>query len=77
MNFFRQIVFTVVAVCGLALAVSAQKDDRGRPPKEKPPVVVPGGPKKPPPQNPPKGDDRPKKPGYSWFAQLRDDKEIA
>ena len=53
-------------ITGLALGVSAQKggDDQKRPPKE-PKVIKPGD--KPPRGNPPKGDDRPKKPGMSFY----------
>jgi hypothetical protein len=76
MKFLREISFILMAVCGLTLAVSAQKDDKSRPPKEKPPVVVPGDKK--PPQNPPKGDDRPKKPGFAWLAEnVREESQVA
>jgi hypothetical protein len=66
MKTLRQILFTIVAVIGLSMAVSAQKDDQKRPPKEKPPVIKPE-PKNPPRENPPKGGDKPKKPGMSFF----------
>ena len=69
MKILRQILFTLVAVGGLAFAAHAQKDDKNRPPKEKPPVVVPGDKKNPPPPR----DDKPKKPGASWFGEFREE----
>jgi hypothetical protein len=65
MKTFRQIIFTLAIVAGLAFSVPAQSDDQKRPPKPKPPVVDPKP--KPPRGNPPKGEDRPKKPGMSFF----------
>jgi len=64
MKSLRQIIFMFVAVIGLGLSVPAQNDDQKRPPK-KPPVVDPG--KKAPRDNPPKGDDKPRKPGMSFY----------
>jgi hypothetical protein len=65
MKRLTQIIFTFAMVIGLAFSVSAQKDDqKNRPPKD-PPKVDPG--KKPPRGNPPKGDDKPKKPGMSFY----------
>ena len=53
-------------VLGMAFSVSAQKDDQKRPPKDPPKIYVP--PKDRPPRgNPPKGDDKPKKPGMSFY----------
>ena len=66
MKSLKQIIFVFALFVGLGLSVSAQSDDQKRPPKERPPVVDPG--KKPPRGNPPpKGDDRPKKPGMSFY----------
>lgn len=66
MKRFSQIIFTLAMVVGMAFSVSAQKDDQKRPPKDPPKIDVP--PKtKPPRGNPPKGDDKPKKPGMSFY----------
>ena len=46
-------------VIGLSLSVPAQNDDQKRPPKT-PPVREPK-------QKPPKGNDKPKKPGMSFY----------
>lgn len=64
MKSLRQLFFAIAVVIGLALSASAQKDGPKKPPKE-PPVVKPGD--KPPRGNPPKGDDKPKKPGMSFY----------
>ncbi len=64
MKNFKQIIFVFAMVIGLALSVPAQNDDQKKPPKN-PPQVDPG--KKPPRGNPPKGDDKPKKPGMSFY----------
>ena len=64
MKSLRQIIFTVAMVIGLAFSVSAQKDEPKRPPKD-PKVIIPR--EKPPRDNPPKGDDKPKKPGMSFY----------
>ena len=61
MKTFKQILFTLVAVAGLSLAVSAQKGGQQRPPKE--PKPIPARPK------PPK-EEKPKKPGMSYFVAL-------
>jgi len=59
-------MFVIVAVAGLSLAVSAQKDDKKDKPPKNPPTVDPG--KKPPRDNPPPRDDKkPKKPGFSFL----------
>ena len=62
MKTFKQILFTIVAVVGLSLAVSAQKGGGDKPPKNPPPKIEPK-----PKDNPPKGGDKPKKPGMSFF----------
>ena len=64
MKSLRQIIFMFVAVIGLALSVSAQNDPQEKPRKD-PPVIKPGD--KPRRDNPPKGDDKPKKPGMSFY----------
>jgi hypothetical protein len=70
MKRFSQIIFTFAMVVGMALSVSAQKDDqKERPPKPKPPVVDPK--EKPPRGNPPKGGDKPKKPEMSLYLVKR------
>ena len=65
MKTLRHSIFTLAVVAGLAFSVSAQSDQKERPPKPKPPVVDPKP--KPPRGNPPKGEDKPKKPGMSFF----------
>lgn len=67
MRRFSQIIFTLAMVVGMAFSVSAQKDDKKqRPPKDPPKIDV--SPKNRPPRgNPPKGDDKPKKPGMSFY----------
>jgi hypothetical protein len=58
-------MFTVFAVVGLTLSVSAQKDDKKpRPPKDPPKVEVPD--KNRPRENPPPKDQKPKKPGSDF-----------
>lgn len=64
MKKLREIVFVLVAVAGLSLAVSAQKDDKKEKPPKNPPSVDPG--KKPPRDNPPKDDNKPKKPDFAF-----------
>lgn len=66
MKRFRQIIFTLAMVVGMAFSVSAQKEDKKPPPKPKPPVVDPKD-KPPPRDNRPKGQDKPKKPGMSFY----------
>lgn len=64
-------MFVFVAVAGLSLGVSAQKDDK-KPPKN-PPTV---DPKKPSP--PPRDDKKPKKPGSeSGFVIYRKESDLA
>lgn len=57
-----------MAVAGLTLAVSAQKNDQKKPPKDPPPVVNPG--QKPPKDRPPK-EEKPKKPNMSFFVFVK------
>lgn len=71
MNTLKQILFTIVAVAGLSLAVSAQKGG-DKPPKDKPPVINPK-----PKDRPPKGDTKPKKPGMSYFVAIVNESEYA
>lgn len=75
MKTLKQIIFTFVAVAGLSVAVSAQKQDPKKPPpKDPPPVVNPGKPKKPPPKETPtpRDQDKPKKPGMAFFVYSRE-----
>ncbi len=65
MKSLKQIIFMFAVVISLGLSVSAQNDDQKRPPKEKPPVIDPK--EKPPRENPPKDQDKPKKPGASFY----------
>jgi hypothetical protein len=64
MKILRNLLFTLFTVAGLALSVSAQKDDKKRPPKD-PPKVEPADKNKPR-DNPPPRDNRPKKPGMEF-----------
>ena len=60
MKRLKEIILMVAVVSSLALSIPAQNnDDQKRPPK-KPPVREPI-------QKPPKGNDRPKKPGMSFY----------
>jgi hypothetical protein len=61
MKSLKKIILMFAVVISVALSVSAQNDDQKRPPKPKPPVVDPK-------EKPPKGNDRPKKPGMSFYA---------
>jgi len=62
MKSLKEIILMFAVVISVALSVPAQNDDqKQRPPKEKPPVVDPV-------KKPPKGTDRPKKPGMSFYA---------
>lgn len=65
MKFLKQLMFTIVAVAALSLAVSAQRDDKKKPPPKNPdrPVVKPG--EKPPPKDK-DGDQKPKKPEMAF-----------
>jgi hypothetical protein len=65
MKNLKKIILMFAVVAGLALGISAQNDDQRRPPKQRPPVIDPK--EKPPREKPPKGDDRPKKPGMSFY----------
>lgn len=65
MKALRQLIFIFVAIIGLSLAISAQKNGPKKPPpKEKPPVINPGD-KKPPRDNPPRDGKKGKKPGMA------------
>lgn len=65
MKILRNLLFVLFAVAGLALSVSAQKDDKKpRPPKD-PPKVEPAD-KNRPRENPPPKENRPKKPGMEF-----------
>ena len=67
MKSLKQIIFMFLVVTSLGLSVPAQADDQKRPPK-KPPVRDPR--EKPPKDNPPpRGEDKPKKPGASYFVK--------
>jgi len=65
MKKLKEIMFTFVAVVGLALAVSAQRDDKKDKPPKNPPTVDPGNKTKPR-ENPPREDKKPKKPGMAF-----------
>ncbi len=56
-------MFVLFAVAGLTLSVSAQKDDKKRPPKD-PPKVEPADKNRP--KDPPPRDQKPKKPGMGF-----------
>ena len=64
MKTLRNIIFATAMVIGLALSVSAQKEDQKRPPKQDSPKIVPREKPKPPRENRPKDD---KKPGTAYF----------
>ncbi|MFL6466664.1 MAG: hypothetical protein ACJ72Z_01760 [Pyrinomonadaceae bacterium] len=71
MKFLMKLLFTFVAVVGLSLSVSAQKDDKRRPPKQDPPKI---NPKDKPPRDNPKGNDKRKRPGMD-FVLVTENKE--
>lgn len=77
MKTLRHLISAFVAVIGLSMAVSAQKDDQKKPPiKEPPPVINPG--EKPPREKPPKGEDKPKKPSIAFvFASEKTSIDVA
>ena len=66
MKVLQKILFAFVMVAGLSVAISAQKDDQKKPPKD-PPVINPGKPQPPPPKDPPK------KPGYAFVIVKNND----
>ncbi|MDI1240770.1 MAG: hypothetical protein PSX80_02470 [bacterium] len=66
----QQILFTLIAVVGLAFAVSAQGGGQQRPPKEPKPIPVRPKPDKP-------KDEKPKKPGMSYFVALPPENEYS
>jgi hypothetical protein len=68
MKTLRQFIFTLIAVIGLSMAVSAQKNDpKKQRPKDPPPVINPGDKKTKPKENPPRDEKKPKKPGMAFF----------
>ena len=76
MKTLSKIIFTLAMVVGMALSVSAQKDDQKNRPPKKPPVIQPG--EKPPRGNPPPKEEKPKKPGMSFFlVSAKQDSDIA
>ena len=77
MKILRHFIFTFVAVIGLTMAVSAQKNDQKKPPPKegRPPVVTPKD-KKPPKDNPRGDRKKPKKPGMSWLFASSDREEV-
>jgi hypothetical protein len=72
MKILRNLLFALFAVAGLTLSVSAQKDDKKRPPKD-PPKVEPADKNKPR-ENPPPRDNRPKKPGMEFVLVIANKK---
>jgi len=52
MKVLRNFLIPMIAVLGLSVAASAQKQPQKPPPKPSPPVVKPGKPEKPKPQKP-------------------------
>ena len=71
MKILKQILFTLVAVAGLSLAISAQGGGQQRPPKQ--PKEIPAKPK----ENPKPKEDKPKKPGMSYFVALPPESEYS
>lgn len=69
MKTLKQILFSLVAVAGLSLAISAQKGGGQQKPPKNPPTI-PAKPK------PPK-DEKPKKPGMSYFVAPPPENEYA
>jgi hypothetical protein len=77
MKKLREIMFVIVAVAGLSLAVSAQKDDKKDRPDKKPPTVDPADKNKPRGNPPPRDDKKPKKPGtdFGFLVYVKESKE--
>jgi len=73
MKTLKQFIFTIVAVIGLSIAVSAQKNEpKKQRPKDPPPVINPGE-KQRPKENPPRREDKkPKKPGMAFMVYLKE-----
>ena len=72
MKIFKQILFTVTIVIGLALTASAQQNDSKKPPpKEPPPIIIP---KEKPKEDKPKDDHdkKGKKPEVSFLSLLNE-----
>lgn len=70
MKTLKQILFTLVAVAGLSLAVSAQKGGGNDKPPKPPTKIEPK-------DKPPKEDKRPKKPVMSYFVAIVNETEYA
>jgi cell division septation protein DedD len=66
MKTLRKLMFTFVAVAGLSLAVSAQKDDKKDKPPKNPPTVDPADKNKPRGNPTPTPRETPKKPGMAF-----------
>ena len=69
MKTLKKLLFTFVAVAALSFAVSAQKDDQKKPPKN-PPTVDPGDKNKPRGNPNPSPRDKPKKPGMAFIVVI-------
>lgn len=70
MKILKQILIIMVVVTGLSLSVSAQKGGQ-RPPKDRPPKIEPK------PKQTPKGDQKPKKPGYAFVIAVPEEQVLA
>ena len=64
MNIVKRFLFVLFVVAGMAFAVSAQKNDPKKPPKNTP--TVDPGKKNPPRESPPPRNNGPKKPGMAY-----------
>ncbi len=64
MRLMKIFLFTIIAMVGLSVAVSAQKKPDNPPPKNPPPVVKPG------PQKPPQKPEKPQKPAYAFVESV-------
>jgi len=62
MKLMKKFLFTIIAMVGLSVAVSAQKKPDNPPPKNPPPVVKPGKPEKPP--------QKPQKPTFAFVESV-------
>ena len=70
MKILKHILLILVVVAGLSLGVSAQKGGDQRPPKQPRPI-------EPKPKPTPKGDQKPKKPGYAFVIALPEEHDLA
>lgn len=68
MKGFTQFLLILVAIAGFTVGASAQKGGQQRPPKDPNPIEPKDKPKP-----PPKGDNKPKKPGFAFVVTRRDD----